>query len=146
MAKAYSQQPILTYGIAIVLVLAVGAVFLTLWLRGERQPEDLHLFQSTGAELSEEGRPRFGTDEARPIDQPYDGVLLEKIVSELGKPSSIFDGHYGSRHNPIRRKYPRAKTLYYQWPSGTLYVTVNWEADQWICVVSDWVPVGVVID
>jgi hypothetical protein len=93
-----------------------------------------------------ESRTRFAQDESRPIGDTHVGKTRDEIVAEFGEPKSEWKGLYGLPPATYAAQHAGGKTLYFEWPSGRFYASIEEVEGRWVCFDSHWVPKGWVID
>lgn len=78
-----------------------------------------------------------------PISGRYLGQTEAQIRAKLGMPTRSWDGHYGLPPVDFTRRFTASvKSLAYDKPAGTQYLTFEERDGEWVCVASDWLPEG----
>ncbi|HEX8913237.1 MAG TPA: hypothetical protein VF796_12830 [Humisphaera sp.] len=75
-----------------------------------------------------------------PAAEAYVGLTEAQIVDRLGPPGGTTEGTFEKVPPGYLKRHPTARTHRYQYPSGTLYVSIEQVGENWVCFDTDWVP------
>ncbi len=93
-----------------------------------------------------EGRPQFGPDESRPIDDIYLGKTQEELIALLGPPTREGPWYIGLPPVEYRENHKGAQTLEWHWGSGQFLASVHPTDGKWVCYSCCWLPKGCIVD
>lgn len=76
-------------------------------------------------------------------DNEYLGMAEATVRADLGQVGHEFDGHYGNPPTDFTDRFVGPiKTLVFERPDGSRYVSFEERAGKWICISSSWLPMG----